>query len=1310
MSLPSRAAALRGDDYHHAVAWLWVCKMLRPSEMISSVAVEDAAGGAFDDVVVRRRVGGDIYIQAKNSNYGNKIIDRAWLLTANTAGGRSPLQRYYDTYLRLSEAGERFTLEVWTTRGFDHANPLLGRLLDRKHDKIASGRMLTDGARSAVGKERDEWAAHLEVSVENLARFLDTVRWKHTASELDVRRQAKPYMALAGLRDDEGALTSGIGIVRDWASDGLGPQTPADAGRCIVSMRLTAAGPLQAYASSDGTSVESSLPPGCRDRVDELRRESPEAADRVVSLLSVRSSRVPGILAHLADEPLGWMVDADSLVWESLAEFVQAHGLPGVSAMRCRAIAAGSRRSALYSIQLAVAAAAEEGRHEQVEDLLREVSSEHPLLEPARAHINDDAEAAIAAIGASMLHKSDDPDLALYGAELLVWAYWRLSELESALAVLRQASERFLGRGFLLQQQAKFMLSMATRTVGQQAQHHDLLESAVELATRARDEFRVWGGSSARAVSLAAEALLVLDEPERVRQLTAVQPEGEATLEEAEDAWVVAALAHALLALGRVNELDKLNLEAVDGSEGVLIRALRARDLGDANALHLMRAAVGQAKDERERLMALDGLALFGEIDEEALTLLEANEDDEAARIRASAAYSRGNYAAAADLLMPYRCRSADHAELLAACQRKSGALDDACETLLECAEALDDPSLHSSAVRRLIEAERYEQGERVALGALARNPPRVAEVSLRRSLVEVAENLEDWPAMEQYGRDLVRQFPDLPMGPWSVVYALPRQARYREAWGYLVEHDLSPDNENVALLAVSVYIAMDAPAQDAHRLLRVARMFPECEEVVGNAIGALMIGKGGRVKLSEAQLSELRDLAADFEERFPESVVLRRHSFDEVEPWLEMIRSKTQQRSLDMEPILRDVRHGRMPYGMLQAIAPVPYAESLQLRAAGHLTAVSADVAVRQRERAAARASIGNVVAVDTSVAVLGVLAELDLPYLATAFNRVLVADELLIDARNSVTSAGTPAAGYAGYEPLVDDVVVSWVEDLELEKAVALAEQVAAVMGRWQREPSGRLQLTPRSKHPALRPWDASVRVASNRSCALWCDDLALRHLAESEGVATFGTYALYEVLALEQGNNLLPMLRDIQIRLLREMIADVPMSMAELREAADDSDGPDPAVGSFLSRPFSWQDASGTLGWYLDRVQTLVAASSKHCVPDLLFSASCGLGSAVAPADRQEALGQILAATLWTVGDPTMSPMLLKCSRLAARRIDPLADVDPLSNTVRGLLERLEADIGAGMATQTAMFFFSEVDSVDKRTVASAILEDR
>jgi hypothetical protein len=73
MALPARAAAIRGDDFQHAIGWCWASRALTDSD-IDSVSIEDAGGGSFDDVVVRRRAGKDSFWQIKTSNYGSTDV------------------------------------------------------------------------------------------------------------------------------------------------------------------------------------------------------------------------------------------------------------------------------------------------------------------------------------------------------------------------------------------------------------------------------------------------------------------------------------------------------------------------------------------------------------------------------------------------------------------------------------------------------------------------------------------------------------------------------------------------------------------------------------------------------------------------------------------------------------------------------------------------------------------------------------------------------------------------------------------------------------------------------------------------------------------------------------------------------------------------------------------------------------------------------------------------------------------------------------------------------------------------------------
>ena len=340
LTLASQAAILRGNDYQHAIAWLWICRMLSDPHRIESVTVEDPEGGAFDDVVVRRHFGPDLYIQAKSSNDGSKAIDSDWLLKAASPASRSCLQRFHSTFKALQETDDQFVLEFWTNRGFDSKNPLLGQLRDLKHDRIDTRRMLEAGPRSEVGRERDRWAHHLGVGPEELADFLVAMRWKQTGSELDIRRHAQDCMALAGLRSDEPAVRLGVSLVRDRVADGHGPLDAETAGRLVAEMQM----PRSTRESRAATDEErmSGLPPACATYLESLRQSSPEAAERVQRLLEQPASRVPGVLAHQVEDPPEWLTQAGYLASEAIAAFLHGHELPGGDAALREAVRLGS--------------------------------------------------------------------------------------------------------------------------------------------------------------------------------------------------------------------------------------------------------------------------------------------------------------------------------------------------------------------------------------------------------------------------------------------------------------------------------------------------------------------------------------------------------------------------------------------------------------------------------------------------------------------------------------------------------------------------------------------------------------------------------------------------------------------------------------------------------------------------------------------------------------------------------------------------------------------------------------------------------
>ena len=1071
-----------------------------------------------------------------------------------------------------------------------------------------------------------------------------------------------------------------------------------------VVKALTAHAAIRTTPSS--TTSEDRLPPPCRERVELLRTSSPDEARRLVELLSDPASRRPGTLSRLGDNPPDWLAEASYGVWEAISAFIDAHDLGSSDSTRRHAIRAGSPRSDLYLIYRAETLA-EEGNRGDAEDLLAQVRSDHPLLPAVRALVAGDPSGAVEAITTAGLHETEDQDVAGYSTARLATAHMRLDRYDLATDVLREANERFPDRAWLLLHQANTALGMVDLVALGSSSNHDLLGEITEVALRSRDLFRTWDGPSHLAVAAAMQALLAMEDPQRAAEIASVPPHGEATESEAAAPGVQAALADAFLMLGRYRDIDTLHLDGMEASEAARIRAMQASARGENAARSRMRRAYTQAADRSSRLRALFGMAFLGEVDETALS--EVPEAD-AALFRGVAAFRRGDTSDAIAILTPYRLESAAHVHYLAQAKHAAGQTDDAVATLVDAAQHLGDDSLREPAAEMLFEQRRLDEAASMAADALARTPSPVARNRLRRLLAAISELRLDWQELESHARALARDSPEDEQMAWVVVYALHQQVKNEQAWGYLVAQNLVPFDEETAQLAIVVCNTVDAPEQDAEPVLTIASMYTDSEQVTARAIAALMAG-GERFRLTETQRSQLSEMTEDFFERFPDSDFLRSYSGDQPEDLFEIMGNWARARAEMLEPLVDAVNYGRLPYGELRRTRGLPYAELLLSRDAGFITAISADEERREEERQAAATAIGTEITADTSVAAICVKAELDVRRLAAAFQSVLVGDELVIDARLAVVSARQPTSAYAVYDPVVGGASLNVVDE---EEQLAIRDRIGRVretLEAWQSVRSGPLPLPEGVEEDEFRPWDASIRVALDRQCALWCDDLGLRLWAESVGVTAFGTWALYETLRSTPAGADLPQPLDMKLQLLRAGVADVPMSLSELTQVVDDSDTHDDVVGAYLSRPLPWSrdQLTATLNWYLSRLTALAAEGHHLRVGGLLYASSLGLGAAVGRPNRRGAIGALLAATIGRVADPSAVPPLVAASRYAAGHLDPGGDSDPLHDAVRHLLNGLEGVIGTGPAAQTVVQMFSGAEPADRRIVSSIVRGD-
>ncbi|TDO44172.1 hypothetical protein EV643_117195 [Kribbella sp. VKM Ac-2527] len=239
MKLPARAAALRGDDYQHAIGWQWVCEALDDPD-VESVSIEDREGGAFDDIVVRRRTQPNVYWQVKSSNYGDTMVTEDWLLTKKTESGSSPLQHFHDTWRTLRDAGEPLELALVANRGFDGGHPILGAARSLYDGKLRTDEIRTAGSRSNLGKARDRWTKHLEVDPDDLLAFLGDLRLLPEGNESSVDRASQAVMRNVGLRADPDAVVIGKTMVREWVKQGLGRHSRDELRRQVAEKGLLA--------------------------------------------------------------------------------------------------------------------------------------------------------------------------------------------------------------------------------------------------------------------------------------------------------------------------------------------------------------------------------------------------------------------------------------------------------------------------------------------------------------------------------------------------------------------------------------------------------------------------------------------------------------------------------------------------------------------------------------------------------------------------------------------------------------------------------------------------------------------------------------------------------------------------------------------------------------------------------------------------------------------------------------------------------------------------------------------------------------
>ena len=443
------------------------------------------------------------------------------------------------------------------------------------------------------------------------------------------------------------------------------------------------------------------------------------------------------------------------------------------------------------------------------------------------------------------------------------------------------------------------------------------------------------------------------------------------------------------------------------------------------------------------------------------------------------------------------------------------------------------------------------------------------------------------------------------------------------------------------------------------------------------------------------------------FLDRYPNHPTLRAIKVDEnFDELFAHLRDTVGASTAAIGEMSQRVSAGQVPYGMLSAIGGRPYGAALLHRAAGCLLVYPGDRAQATRDRVDATRALDRPAVVDASVLVTASFTEGLWPLVRASLGALTMTDPAFQDVaaaadscrRGDGTSFGWDiATGRPTLDQIPQDVLA------ELRRRAAFVEEHAHDL-RHEAWPTQRTLDSPGDPERRLDDdqrfwsWISGVDYAKTNGFPLFCDDVALRMLARSEGVPTFGSAALVEVL--EAQGTMEGATRRTMFDLWRsEFCVDLP-GVDELQEFAR-SVGYEPGPATLtVARPAFWQD-TGALASYEAICRGTVRTAPEH-VAVWLYAAIRG-----AIANRPPELAARMAADLLLRTEEISAPSPAAFAKMVAAARDALEPTGAgllLAEVFTPLLAKL-APLGATFGPQYVLGLSSELPPED-RLIARAI----
>ncbi|MEU4243150.1 DUF4365 domain-containing protein [Actinoplanes sp. NPDC026619] len=856
---------------------------------------------------------------------------------------------------------------------------------------------------------------------------------------------------------------------------------------------------------------------------------------------------------------------------------------------------------------------------------------------------------------------------------------------------------------------------------------------AASLAERARTTRRRCRADSVAAARVLLHAIELGGDERSAIRVAAPDPDGEATDAEAASAELAFYAARLCFETGNLiaGERFEATIARSGNAEWTAHCAAVKASTGGANAAEQVsrwRQFLDTDAPDDRRLVALNHLAELGVWPLPDLERMHSRgllTDGFYNGMHAEALAAAGRWAEALDLLRPLSRTSIVMAESYA---RKLAAQGDTKDSVLVCDEAamrFGDARMDLLALDVLSRAGRTKDVQERATELLSRaDLPANLRHRIRCRLIDAHGVHCDWLKAEKLARSGLSEVQDLLQSrglsasetvesprpapgdlhtwlsyySWAVIVSLIHRGQIDDA--FVMLERLDP----VAITAVEIatwgdlHQAHGWTPETAERALAVAGGDDVPIFVAAPILFSLQqFCRAGRDRtrvdvtddsVSTATVSE--QLARQIERAWADLVGLhpamaRALESDGGSGFAEQVRALLLPHAIKFDQAREAVRAGRLPLGVLSAATGEPYVLSLVRRAAGMITAITANDGQHSQEIETCRSALDGAIVIEGSALYLASATTQLWAVAKDAFAEILIpepaAHDVVLGHRfvaEGAAAGARPGGGNSPSAPLADALPMQ--ELHEAEKLLHDSKQCRPVVVVAD---TGGLGVALNTR--TINPWLAPIAVAIEHDIALFSDDVYLRRLAGYFGARTFGSLALIEVL-LEAERINVQAATDMIENFFRLRVVDLPNAWPLAARIAQVEGAGAPPILTNLARTSFWQDIGqanfiGALFQLLEHVQRAPGA-----VEMFTSAAAAGLTATFGPPER-------VLATLGTAVILTATDLTAAASEPALRAIRQLAAQHGWNP-----IPQLRDDLIAALVDPDGSFAMSDNEAVD------------